>query len=106
MTLYDRDGAPAMELGGCRSYFGTGSDLLWTSDLETGERRRSTLDDVARAARLVDRLPNMDFAMSSAYPNEVDPHEAYLRSFATMTANTTEAHRRGHQERRRPAAHP
>ena len=89
VTLYDRDGAPAMELGGCRSYFGTGSDLLWTSDLETGERRRSTLDDVARAARLVDRLPNMDFAMSSAYPNEVDPHEAYLRSFATMTANTT-----------------
>ena len=89
VALYDRDGAPAMELGGHRSYFGTGSDLLWTSDLETGERRRSTLEDVARAARLVDRLPNMDFAMSSAYPNEVDPHEAYVRSFATMSANTT-----------------
>ncbi len=89
VTLYDRNGAPAMHLGGYRSYFGTGSDLLWTSDLETGERRRSTLDDVARAARLVDRLPNMDFAMSSAYPNEADPHEACLRSFAAMTANTT-----------------
>ena len=88
VTLYDRNGAPAMELGGRRSYFGTGSDLLWTSDLETGERRRSTLEDVARAARLVDRLPHMDFAMSCAYPNEVDPHEAYLRSFATMAANT------------------
>jgi len=89
VTLYDRNGAPAMQLGGHRSYFGTGSDLLWTSDLETGERRRSTLDDVARAARLVDRLPNMDFAMSSAYPSEADPHEASLRSFAAMTANTT-----------------
>jgi trimethylamine--corrinoid protein Co-methyltransferase len=89
VTLYDRGGAPAMALGGRRSYFGTGSDLLWTSDLETGERRRSSLADVARAAQLVDRLPNMDFAMSSAYPNEVDPHEACLRSFAAMVASTT-----------------
>jgi trimethylamine--corrinoid protein Co-methyltransferase len=89
VTMYDRDGAPAMELGGQRSYFGTGSDLLWTSDLETGERRRSTLEDVARAARLVDRLPNMDFAMSSAYPSEVDPHEAAVRGFAAMAASTT-----------------
>jgi trimethylamine--corrinoid protein Co-methyltransferase len=88
VTLFDRDGAPAMALGGHRSYFGTGSDLFWTNDLETGERRRSTLDDVARAARLVDRLPHMDFAMSSAYPNEVDPHEACLRGSVAMMMNT------------------
>ena len=89
VAMYDRDGALALELGGHRSYFGTGSDLLWTDDLETGQRRRSTLADVARAARLVDRLPNMDFAMSSAYPSEADPHEACLLSFVAMMANTT-----------------
>ena len=71
-----------------RSYFGTGSDLLWTWDLESGERRLSTIEDVARAARLVDALPNMDFAMSSGYPSEADPHRAYVLSFATMVRNT------------------
>ena len=88
VRMYDRSGEPAMELGGRNSYFGTGSDLLWTYDLETGERRLSTLDDVARAARLVDALPNLDFAMSSAYPNEADPHHAYVLSFVEMMLNT------------------
>ncbi|HMK92889.1 MAG TPA: trimethylamine methyltransferase family protein, partial [Thermoleophilia bacterium] len=89
VRMYDRAGKLAMILGGRRSYFGTGSDLLWTLDLETGERRRSLLDDVARAARLVDALPHLDFAMSSAYPNEVDPHRAFVVSFAAMMRNTT-----------------
>jgi len=89
VTMYDRNGVRAMDLGDSLSYFGTGSDLMWTQDLETGERRRSELADVARAARLVERLPNMDFAMSSAYPNDVPPHEACLRSVVTMMTNTT-----------------
>lgn len=88
VRMYDRGGEPAMELGGRNSYFGTGSDLMWTCDLETGDRRLSTLDDVARAARLVDALPNMDFAMSSAYPSEVEPHHAYVLSFVAMMGNT------------------
>ena len=88
VRMYDRRGEPAMELGGRNSYFGTGSDLLRTYDLETGDRRLSTLDDVARAARLVEALPNMDFAMSSAYPSEVDPHHAYVDSFLAMMRNT------------------
>ena len=87
--LFDRDGDLAMELGGQNSYFGTGSDLLSTYDIETGEHRPSTIDDVARAARLADALPNIDFVMSSAYPNGVDPHQSYLLSFATMMRNTT-----------------
>lgn len=88
VRVYDRNGEPAMELGGLNSYFGTGSDLMSTYDLVTGEHRLSTLDDVARAARLVDALPNMDFVMSSAYPNEAHPRHAYLQSFATMIRNT------------------
>ena len=88
VRMYDREGEPAMELGGRNSYFGTGSDLMWTCDLETGERRPSTLDDVARAASLVDALPNMDFAMSSAYPCEVEPHHAYVLSFLSMMRHT------------------
>lgn len=89
IEVYGRDGAPAMRLGGRESYFGTGSDLMSVYDLETGERRRSVLDDVARAARLCDALPNIDFVMSAAYPNDVgDPQRAYLESMRAMLRNT------------------
>jgi trimethylamine--corrinoid protein Co-methyltransferase len=89
IPVYDRNGEPAMELGGRNAYFGTGSDLMNTYDLETGERRLSVLADVARMARLCDGLPNIDFVMSSAYPHDVDARAAYLESFRAMVTNTT-----------------
>ncbi|GAB4242728.1 MAG: trimethylamine methyltransferase MttB [Thermoleophilia bacterium] len=89
VNVYDRDGEPAMELGGYNSYFGTGSDLMHTYDLETGERRDSVLADVARAAKLCDALPHMDFIMSSAHPTDVNPHHSYLLSFQEMMRSST-----------------
>ncbi len=89
VDVFDRSGEPAMTLGGTRTYFGTGSDLLNVYDLESGEHRPSSLDDVARAARLVDGLPNLDFVMSSAYPNDVRPGHSWLLAFATMMRSTT-----------------
>ncbi|MCZ7665478.1 MAG: trimethylamine methyltransferase family protein [Thermoleophilia bacterium] len=88
VNLYDRDGTLALELGGYNSYFGPGSDLMSTYDLETGAHRPSTLKDVARAARLCDALPHLDFIMSSAHPTDQDPHLSYLLSFAEMMQNT------------------
>jgi len=89
IEVFDRAGAPAMSLGGYNSYFGTGSDLMSTCDLQTGEHRPSVLADVARAARLCDALPNIDFVMSCAHPNDIPPHRSYLESFRAMVANTT-----------------
>ena len=89
VEVFDRDGAHAMSLGGYNSYFGTGSDLMSTYDLETGEHRTSVLADVARAARLCDALPNIDFVMSCAHPNDIEPARSYLESFRAMVANTT-----------------
>ncbi|NLE23647.1 MAG: trimethylamine methyltransferase, partial [Actinobacteria bacterium] len=66
VEVFDRSGEPAMSLGRYNSYFGTGSDLMSTYDLETGEHRISVLSDVARAAHLCDALPNIDFVMSCA----------------------------------------
>jgi trimethylamine--corrinoid protein Co-methyltransferase len=89
VNVYDRGGELALELGGYNSYFGTGSDLMWTYDLETGEHRPSVLDDVRRAARLCDALPNIDFVMSSAHPTERNAHQSYLLSFQAMMENST-----------------
>ena len=88
-TVYDREGEPAMEVGGYHSYFGTGSDLMRIYDLETGEVRPSGLADVARAAHVCDGLPNIDFIMSCAYPHDVEAPRAYLESFRAMVSNTT-----------------
>ena len=89
VDVYDRSGELAMELGGYNSYFGTGSDLMSTYDLETGEHRPSVLDDVRRAALLCDALPRVDFIMSSAHPTDKNPHHAYLLSFLAMMESTT-----------------
>ena len=88
-TLCDRDGSAAMELGGRNVFFGTGSDLMWQYDVETGQHRPSCLDDIARVARVCDALPNIDFVMSGAYPTERDPRGVYLATFLTMMKNCT-----------------
>ena len=88
IAMYDRDGRPAMALGGYNSYFGSGSDLMSTWDLETQELRPSSLDDTRRAARLCDALPNISFVMSGAWPNELDASSAFLQNFRAMAQNT------------------
>ena len=89
VSIFDREGNPAMDIGGHRAYFGTGSDLLYTLDPEKVERCLSKLDDVGRAARVCDALANIDFIMSCAHPSDVSPQRAYLLSFKTMAENST-----------------
>lgn len=88
IAVYDRSGSPAMDLGGRRAYFGTGSDLIYALDAESGQRHQCRLEDVARAARVADALANLDFVMSFAHPFEQPAERAYLLSFQTMTANS------------------
>jgi trimethylamine---corrinoid protein Co-methyltransferase len=87
--VYDRNGEPAMQLGGYNSYFGTGSDLMSIYDFETGERRLSLLADTARMAHLCDGLPNIDFIMSAAHPHDVPAYASYLECYRQMVTNTT-----------------
>ncbi len=88
VVLCSRDGAPALHLEGSRTYFGTGSDLPFTRDVDSGERRPSLLNDVRNTARLVDALPNLDFVMSMGLPNDVPAQTADRHNFFTMTTNT------------------
>jgi len=89
VVLCKRTGEPGMYLEGHRTYFGTGSDLPNTLDLETQERRLSLLSDVKRTARLADALPNLDFVMSMALPSDVPTATSDRRSFLSMVENTT-----------------
>ena len=89
IVLGHRSGDSRLVLEGPRSYFGTGSDLPHTLDLESGERRMSLLSDVAETARLADALPNIDFVMSMALPSDVPRETSDRHSFLSMVANTS-----------------
>jgi trimethylamine--corrinoid protein Co-methyltransferase len=89
IVLCSRNGKPSVYLEEQRTFFGTGSDLPHTLDLETGERRLSRLSDVKDTARLADSLTNIDFVMSMALPSDLKPATSDRHSFLAMITNTS-----------------
>ena len=89
IAIYDREGNHAMDLGGRRAYFGSGSDLMWSVESESMERHHTGLEDIKTAAKVCDALPNIDFIMSFAHPHEITPSRSYLESFRAMAENCT-----------------
>ena len=83
-TMYDRLGVERMQLELGKIFFGSGSDTTFTHDIQTGERRRTTSQDVEQMARLCDALENMDFIMSMGNPSDVPPDDLYIHSFMRM----------------------
>ncbi len=88
ITIYNRKGEEAMRLQGDESYYGLGTDLIYTTDLRSGETRQSLLQDVANASRMVDYCKNIDFTASFALPSDVPVNSMYLRCFKTSLENT------------------
>ncbi|NQS92453.1 MAG: trimethylamine methyltransferase family protein [Chloroflexi bacterium] len=89
ITVYNQEGDPALEVGGYRSYYGTGSDCIYIYDLETGTRRKAVLQDVVNGVRLVESLPHLDFVMSMYLPSDV-PEDQYERhQMAIMLREST-----------------
>jgi len=88
VVVHNRLGEPVMPLGPHQIYFGTGSDLVYTRDVETAERRTSVLEDAARAARLCDALDEIDFVMSFALPEDVPNEDAEPQQYYALLHNT------------------
>jgi trimethylamine--corrinoid protein Co-methyltransferase len=84
IPMYDRLGNLTMPLEIGKVFFGPGSDTIFTLDVETGERRRTTAQDVQDIAHLCDGLDNMDFIMSMGNPSDVPPNDLYIHEFASM----------------------
>ncbi len=87
IEIYDRLGNHVMDLGGRRAYFGTGSDLIYAHEADTGKRHQCVLEDIGIAAAVCDAMPNIDFIMSFAHPHEVNPERSYVLSFQAMASN-------------------
>jgi trimethylamine--corrinoid protein Co-methyltransferase len=84
VPMYERLGNLTMPLELGQVFFGSGSDTIFTLDVETGERRRSTAQDVEDIARLCDSLENIDFIMSMGNPSDVPPDDLYIHEFIGM----------------------
>jgi trimethylamine--corrinoid protein Co-methyltransferase len=84
IMIYDRAGAPAMDLRDRYAYFGTGSDCLYLRDSFTGERRLFNETDMVDAVRLADALPYVDFLMSMGLICEAKPTHQYQKQYANL----------------------
>lgn len=94
VTIFDREGRPALRLGGGNTggrntYYGTGSDLRFTYDPHSGERRLTVARDIANMACLVDALPDTDFLMSYGIPSDCPLKQTYRTEFMEMVRNST-----------------
>ena len=88
IVVCDRDGHRRMLLEGRNTYFGPGSDTPWTLDPVSGDRRPAVLADIARAARVVDALPELDFSMCFGLAGDVPEQVSDVHHFAAMVRNT------------------
>ena len=79
ITLRGRNKVRSLHIQKDTVTFGTGSDLPFTYDRETGERRRTKYKDVNNAAKLVDALPNYDFLMSHGIVSDAPNPQTYDR---------------------------
>ena len=89
ITLYSREGDEAMRLEGRNIHFGLGTDLISTIDLETGESRRSLLQDVVNAATVADYCEEVDFIASYALPSDVPVNSMYIACALAMMESST-----------------
>jgi trimethylamine--corrinoid protein Co-methyltransferase len=84
ITLHNRLGELTMPLEEGKVFFGPGSDCIFTHDVETGERRKATAEDIRRIAHLCDGLDQIDFTMSMGNPSDVPAMDIYIHEFINM----------------------
>lgn len=93
LTIYNRRGKPWMRLGGgnlggFRTYYGTGSDLTHTYDRRTGELRLTLAEDIGDMAEVVEACDNIDFLMSYGIPSDVPLPKVYHHAFYQMVSRS------------------
>ena len=71
ITVYTREGEPALKLEQNNVYFNPGSAATHLLDRQTGERRHPRVKDVIEFARVVDALPHIDAQSTAVIPNDV-----------------------------------
>jgi len=88
IVISNQKGERAMFLEGQNVYYGPGPTNTYTIDPFTGERRRAKKSDTVRAAKVIDALPNISFAMDCGTVMDVTPTLSDVHAFQAMLENT------------------
>lgn len=90
ITLYGRDAQHDMHLGGTRVHYGTAGAAVHMVDVDSGEYRDSTVQDLHDAARIADRLDNIHFVQRPMVARDItDNKEMDLNTIYACCAGTT-----------------
>jgi len=89
ITLFNRDGQPALACEGYNAFFGPGSDCLNIIDHRDDRRRKAVLQDVIDGITVCDALEHIDFVMSMFLPADVEPKIADRYQMEVMLNHTT-----------------
>lgn len=84
VTLYGRNGEPALVLDGTATYYGPGSDCLRILDHRDGRLRAPLMADVVDAVRLAEASDELGFVMSVFLPTDVDQRVADRHQMRAM----------------------
>jgi len=87
-VLYDREGNRALEVEGRKSYFGTNPASPNTRDPFTHEVHPTRVEDIARASRIADALPNIDWIMPPGSVQDTPKGAGDLYEFEATVTNT------------------
>jgi trimethylamine--corrinoid protein Co-methyltransferase len=78
-----------MVLGGTRVYMGTGGAAVKVLDLESGQARESTLQDVADFGRLADALDNIHFYLRACVARDIPVDLLDINTYYAAAVHTT-----------------
>lgn len=84
ITLYNREGEPAVRLEPGKFNFGPVTNTCDIIDLRTGERRKSTKQDLIEAAILIDNMDNLAWSSDCVTMNDVDQSYADVEEVRIM----------------------
>ena len=88
-TIYSRDGRPALQVEGRKSYYGTSTASPNTMDALTGDIHPTLVTDIANGAKVADALEHIDWVMPMGSVQDVPPTVADLYEFEAVVTNTT-----------------
>ena len=89
IVLYSRNGKNDLDLTENRVYLGTGGAAVKVLDLETGNTRSTTLDDIYQIGRLVDRLNNIHFYVRPCIPTDISESDYDVNMFYACLKSTS-----------------
>ena len=95
VILCSRDAQNDIDLWGDRVYMGTGGMAVTVVDIETGQARKSCLQDIYNIGRIVDRLDNIHFYLRPCTAHDVPTSVYDVNCMYTAMQATTKHYMTG-----------